>query len=390
MASKKKALILTYNRFPKGDAGAIRQETFAKMLYDMGYSVFVLGMGSFTGENVVECEKYSYLSLRNKNHDLYSKVKNFFGYARKLDLFLSKNQGWDLIFVTDLPIKAMNTALNYSKKNHCELICDRVEWYSSTEFKLRWFSPEYFRNDLKNRYYFTKRWKIVGISSFLTSYFEKKGRPALRIPVILDTEAYPCNKKCENNKTVIIYAGMPSLKDCFDQVIKAVDMVEKPEALEIRIIGVTDSQFVSLLSIHQEDCSRWKKVIRCLGRLPHDEVLKQYQEADYSILLRNSEQRYAKAGFPTKVPESLATGTPVICNLSSDLAYYLHDGENSIIVDGNVPEKIAQAINRAMRYSETEKRVMRDNARATAVNCFDYRRYKEKMADFIRNGANKQ
>ena len=389
MLSKKKALILSYSRFPKGDAGAMRQEAFAKMLNDMGYSVFVLGMGQFTGENAVNCEKYSYSSLRNKENDFYSKMNNFFGYAKKLDAFLSTSPKWNLLFVVDLPIKAMNTAYNYSKKNNCDLICDRVEWYSSSEFKLRWLSPEYFRNDLKNRYYFANGWKIVGISSFLISYFEKRGLSALRIPVILDTDTYPYDKKCNSKKTVIIYAGVPSRKDCFDQVIKAVDMVEKAQKLEIRIIGVTESQFISSMSISQEDWSRWKNVIHCLGRLPHDEVLNQYREADYSILIRNSEQRYAKAGFPTKVPESLATGTPVICNLSSDLAYYLYDGRNAVIVDEDTPERIAEAINRAMSYSEVEKCLMRENARKTAINSFDYRRYIERMKAFLEDGANK-
>ena len=79
MLSNKKALILSYSRFPKGDAGSIRQETFAKMLNDMGYSVFVLGMGQFTGENAVNCEKYTYVKIR--------KNKKFKGKKRKNEQF---------------------------------------------------------------------------------------------------------------------------------------------------------------------------------------------------------------------------------------------------------------------------------------------------------------
>ena len=111
MQLKKKALILSYNRFPKGDAGAIRQEAFAKMLHDIGYNVFVLGMGQYTGAISIKCEKYSYMSMRNKKSDFLSRLNNFFGYAKKLNEFLSSNQNWDLIFVVDLPINAMNVAL---------------------------------------------------------------------------------------------------------------------------------------------------------------------------------------------------------------------------------------------------------------------------------------
>ena len=387
MISKKKALILSYNRFPKGDAGAIRQETFAKLFYDMGYEVYVIGMGHYTGEQAVSCKQFKYLSFRNRGNDIVSRMRNFGGYAKKLAHFLSQTSHWDLIFVVDLPINAMNIALQYSKKEKSLLLCDRVEWYSSSEFNWKWFSPEYFRNDLKNRFYFNSSWKVIGISSFLSEYFEKKGLRTLRVPVILDVEEYSEKKIFVNEKTVIIYAGAPSRKDCFEQVVKAIEEIKEIDKLELRIVGVSESQFVSAMSIESDRWNKLSKVIRCLGRLPHDQVLKQYQEADYSILLRNATQRYAKAGFPTKVPESLATGTPVICNISSDLDMYLKDGGNAIIVGENSSGKVAEAICRAMNYSKEERENMRVQARQTAVDFFDYRKYVKQMEGFLTDGA---
>ena len=36
-----KALILTYNRFPEGDAGAVRQFAFAKIMSKLGYHTYL-------------------------------------------------------------------------------------------------------------------------------------------------------------------------------------------------------------------------------------------------------------------------------------------------------------------------------------------------------------
>jgi glycosyltransferase involved in cell wall biosynthesis len=85
--------------------------------------------------------------------------------------------------------------------------------------------------------------------------------------------------------------------------------------------------------------------------------------------------RYAKAGFPTKIVESLSCGTPPVCNLSSDLAMYLTHGENAVLADGHAPEQIKIALESAIQTSPEERKKLRRNARETAEKCFDYRQY---------------
>ena len=47
----KKAIIITENNYPEGDAGAVRQHAFAKMLSEMDYDVLVIGYGKPTKGN---------------------------------------------------------------------------------------------------------------------------------------------------------------------------------------------------------------------------------------------------------------------------------------------------------------------------------------------------
>ena len=43
-----KALLVTFDKYPNGDAGAIRVHMFAKILNEAGYETFVISMGKST------------------------------------------------------------------------------------------------------------------------------------------------------------------------------------------------------------------------------------------------------------------------------------------------------------------------------------------------------
>lgn len=381
----KKACIITYYRYPNGDAGSVRQHSFAKILIALGYEVYVIGMGSYTGNQILKYDNVSYTSFRNAGSSIVCKFHNFLGYSCKLRRFLNAHGKFDLLLVIDLPLAAMKGAEKYAKENECILIHDSVEWYSPEEFRLKWFSPEYFRKDLKNRFFFKKPWRIIGISTFLSDHYRNKGLKTIRIPVILDISNSELKKECPTDKTLIMYAGNPLAKDYFDQIIGAIETIDKEirEKIELQIYGISDSQFQKSFSISNQRWIELKKTVHCMGRVPRETVMDALSKAHYTILIRDPDKRYAKAGFPTKIPESLSTGTPVICNLSSDLGLYLQDEENAIIVRGQSPESIKAALERAVLIPEDKRTEMQKSAFETAKRFFDYNIYTSELGDFI-------
>jgi glycosyltransferase involved in cell wall biosynthesis len=122
--------------------------------------------------------------------------------------------------------------------------------------------------------------------------------------------------------------------------------------------------------------------VRVLGRIPQERVRDAYLAADFSVLLREP-VRYAHAGFPTKVPESLAAGVPVICNLTSDLGEHVHDGVEGLVCEGPSPSAFAAALRRAIDLPPTRRAAMRRAARAEAERSFDYRVYIDALARFF-------
>lgn len=382
-----RALIVTYNKTPNGDAGAVRQMVFAKMLQELGYNVLVVGMGASTLEtdDSMEYEGIPCKSLRNSDTSFLSKLDNYFGYKCKLSKILEQEDIFNLILVVDLPINAMRLIERYAKKNNTVIIHDSVEWYSPEEFKYGKFSSEYLRKDYRNRFFFRKPWRVVAISSYLENHFKNKNLATCRIPVIMDMKGYRFEKKCNQEKICIVYAGAPGKKDCFDQIIIAIKNLpeEIRKQFELIIIGVDDSFLIKNLKLSNEEWNQLRDTIKCLGRIPRGKVLEHLKSADYTILMRQSELRYAKAGFSTKVPESLLTGTPVICNISSDLALYLVDGENSIIASDNTAKAIENALIRAINIPAESRKEMQIEANNTAKRYFDYRLYINVFASLI-------
>jgi glycosyltransferase involved in cell wall biosynthesis len=120
-----------------------------------------------------------------------------------------------------------------------------------------------------------------------------------------------------------------------------------------------------------------------MGRIPREDVLRELSRSDFTVLIRSEEQRYAKAGFPTKFAESLATATPVISNATSDIADYLQDGVNGYLVSACSSEALTVALQKAICLTYEERVSMQQAARRTAEEYFDYARYKEPLKEFI-------
>lgn len=381
----KRALIVTHYRYPNGDAGSVRQHSFAKIYKELGYDVIVVGLGENTDFKVLTYDGVKYISFRNKKSDFITKVKNHLHFKKKLKNFLINIEDPDLIQAVNINRSIFAFLKKYSKKNGTKLVHDSVEWYSPEEFKLGRFSRAYKRNNNLNTKLLNKQFSVISISSFLEKHFSSKGINTVRIPVIMDIDSITCEKNTDSQKCVFLYAGSPGKKDYLAEIINAFALLsrEKLEKFQLRLIGIKKEQLVTLCGADAKDVEYIGNSLVCLGRLPREDVLENLSKADFTVLLRSETQRYAKAGFPTKVVESLATGTPVVTNLTSDLGMYLADGINAVISKDDSVNSFSVALEKALNLSFEEKKAMFVNSRKTAEENFDYKIYKEKILELL-------
>ncbi|MBR5236034.1 MAG: glycosyltransferase [Clostridia bacterium] len=378
----KNMVLITYDQYPNGNAGAVRQHVFAKAYMELGYTVTVIGMGISTQFAFSEFEGVKYISLRHEKTDALHKIQNKLLYKKKLKKIL-KSVCADAVMVIDIPLCAMQMVKKYTKKKNIPLIHDSVEWYSKEEFALRGFDHNYLHKDALNRRVINQDFRVIAISSYLQKHFEKKGIMTRRIPFVFDVANIAYEKELDKEKIVIVYAGSMGKKDYFAQIIDGLSLLlpEELSKFEFRILGITREGFINL----QGDCHKKLEYIgnalQFLGRVPRETVIEHLKEASFTILLRPDNLRYAKAGFPTKVSESLTYGTPVITNLTSDLHLYLKDGVNSLIAESLSAESVAKTLRRALALDGKTRQEMCYAARETAEKELDYRQFQAALEE---------
>lgn len=178
----------------------------------------------------------------------------------------------------------------------------------------------------------------------------------------------------------MIYAGSPGKKDALHLVVEGVTLVppEVRDRFEFRIIGATKEQF-----IEQNGEKNIPGNIAFLGSVPREQVIEELQRADFTTFLRDSNLRFVNAGFPSKLAESMSMGVPVITNLTSDLAIYLRNGDNCIIVEEFSGMAYAKALC-VVATLENDKLVsMHESSKETARNSFDFSNYVEDIEYLI-------
>lgn len=374
-----RALFVTLDKCPNIDAGAVRTHMIAKMLVDSQFDVTVISMGPYNDNGLDVVDGIKYISFRPKSNAIISKVVAYAIFHLKLKRFLNNNR-FDFIFHTQVD----ECTFKVIKKQHSKLVYDAVEWFSPEQFKNGAESHTYKLNNNYNTRYITGMHKVISISSYLYKNFCGRCIDSLLMPVVLDVKNIPY-KKCPGNKINIIYAGVPGKKDYLDVMIKAICLLKEEErsCLHFKIIGCSKQQFVTNTTLNKDEITQAEVIVEFLGRITRKDVLNEYKNADFSVLIRPAAARYAQAGFPTKLVESLSTATPVICNYTSDIDKYIQNMKNGIVVNGEDEYACLESLRCVISLDRKSILEMQKHARRTAEQYFDYRIYVNKMIEFI-------
>lgn len=366
-------LLISQYKFPEGDAGAVRIYNMGISLQQLGYSVIVIGLGKGAASKIKKKFKgIPFYTLRSKNKwDTYL-LYNF----RLLGLLrtIKKSNNIKAIILGTSLIDVFLFLKYYCALKNITFIKDVVEWYSPNQFKNGKFAIEYIQKNIENKYLIKKDVRVIAISKYLELYFTSKGCITTRIPIFFNTNEYNFIKK-PSSKLELIYAGSPGKKDYLFLILEGLSLLnqEDMEKIHFSLIGVDKEQLLSIISINIYE--KIKGILTIYGKIPREIVIQKLAESDFSVLLRDPNSRYAMAGFPSKVIESLLCGTPIICNYSSDLSDFLIDGYNSIIVEELTDKSILQSLKTALKLTIEEKCTKFRNARDTCDEKFDVINY---------------
>jgi glycosyltransferase involved in cell wall biosynthesis len=379
--------------FPEGDAAAIRTLSLARICRDLGYAVTVIGKGQLRSQDYHEetgrhhIEGIHYSTMNPKPVSARQRLRH---PIQRLRQSVSALEALDLEDARAVIINASGSARHvpfvsaFCRRRSIPLVCDVCEWYDPRQMNYGRLDPAYAAFWLVFHWALPRLRHLIVISRLLERHFEERGCDVIRIPPVLDPSQIPCADVTPRDHLVLLYAGLPGRKDLLTEFLVALASLQPDQRTGIvfRLLGPTRHDLVSLLGRSAGLLDVLGETVKPLGRVSRERVLAELQGAHFTVLLR-PDKRYANAGFPSKVPESLAAGAPILLNLTSDLEEYLGDGTAALRVRDCSQAEVTKALRRALELTEGELRELRHCARAKAEQYFDYRLYLDAFASFL-------
>ncbi len=230
---------------------------------------------------------------------------------------------------------------------------DCTEWYDDSQLRGGFLGSLRVLEFQKRMTWLLPRIRrIVTISHYLERYYRCRGCETVRVPPLVDTEASKWQgvrtERGESERLRIAYVGNPGAKDLLGNALCALPLLgNDARRIEYHVVGPTRLGVADCLGERREVLERYSGAIVCYGRMPHGEALAVAGRADFSVLLR-PDKTYAHAGFPTKVVESLALGTPVLTNPTSNIGEYVRDGHEGFLLTDESPAALVTGIRRAL------------------------------------------
>lgn len=355
--SEEKKVVLYIGGFqlPDKNAAALRVMSNAKALRDFGYDViFVNALVEYD----FSPRKTFYDGFETYEYKREAQREYLLSISR-IQRIIEKTEA-KIVIAYNYPAIALNRLRRYCKKHNVKCYADATEWYTPTG-NIVFRIIKGIDTELRMRYVHPRMDGIIAVSEYLYNYYKRKVK-TVKIPPLVDILETKWNILISDlhEGTRFIYAGSPSTqKERLDWIVDAVETFENGN-IHLDVVGLTEDQFNQMY-----ECSYEGSKVTFHGCVSNACVIKMIKESDWAIVLREN-SKVVRAGFPTKIPEAITCGTPVIANKFSNIDNYLNEN-NSILFDNmeQLDKVLKLAINKKMKVDE---------------KLFDYRNYEKDFA----------
>jgi len=390
-------------QFPEGNAAAFRVLGIAKALRATGWQI-VFGGGEqspraqdLRPDGVHEFEGFEYFSqneFRTEHLGPLARMRRYLQVGSNTVRWLRSQDAsglggiilYDGASLLQLRVGALAKSLGIP------LLVDHTEWYDPVGHVGGRFGLVRWDVELALRCLAPKAAGAFVISSHLERHFRRSACPALRVPPLLDLEQdkWRSLQRCDTQKhgLRLVFAGHAGNKDYVVNAIRGLaELGAEGKDVMLVMVGPTRGEFQDSLGGDAVLLERLAGQLEFSGRLPHREALQRLAQCDFSLMLRPN-ARYAHAGFPTKLVESLACGVPILGNATSDIGMYVHDGSEGIVMEDCSPAAFVGGLKKALLLTTDQRSEMRAKARRRAEESFDFRHWTRPLEKFVRGVIN--
>ncbi len=366
--------------YPDKDASAHRTLGNAKALRELGYNVVLIGCRKDETRSILNTKEiYDGFAIYYYPEPIsfkqwYAYITDFYPLRKVIDEMTVY-----AVILYNHPSISSKCIWKYCKARDIKVYADCTEWYDPHGYSIHalikridtWYRMRHINKKLDG---------IISISSYIQNYYQNYNCQTICVPPLIDKKSHKWDNSFmieDNPITQLVYVGNPGAgtKDKLGVIIEAMKRLEKDDPtfnIRFDILGMTESQFENAFKMKVDNCS----FVSFHGRKPNSEALDFIKKSDFTIFLRDN-NLVCTAGFPTKFSESIACGTPVLTNLSSDLGKYLKEGENGFILDSTNMNTLCETLRNALSIPKEHLNKMKNFCLKETT--FDYHSFVEEF-----------
>ena len=400
---KQKIVILAWATFPFGSASASRLRTFSKGLLENGVSVRLITTSRILYRDV-DYKEDSGLAWHGIHYECtngyhvpgkkYSLLSRTFKLARAIyrswaRLYRLIAQGeCTAVYIYGRSILSYGPAALIARCTGVPVLYDICEWFPADKFRWGWLNPTFIDDYCGRQLPRFLGNGVVAITSHIKEKYDEMLVPCILIPSLCDSNHQQPQGVARRRRSVdeiftMVYAGTCKPGDGFENLLSAVKkVVADGHLVRLHVVG-TDG-LSGLAASHRstsEEDPLLRDCVRFLGRVSDEQYPIVLQDADCLVLPR-PDNKIVRAAFPTRLPEFLSSGRPVLTTNVPDVPRYLIAGVHAEIVDGTDDSALAQGIVRLMGNPDRAEKIgLAGKQRCREV--FDYRPYMAELAALI-------
>lgn len=366
---------------PNGNACTNRVKAVIDIAEKLGYKNVIIGLANECNSDILKTfENYGNIDFYAKKYPrtAIEMSKRLFETGDLIKV-IESYEGEKIIIFVEYESFAMARMIKYCKKYNIKCVADCEEWYEKSSL----FFPANLAKDY-DTYYRTEKLhykikNIIAISHRFLNKYDNNNRNIVYLPVFVVKNDPKWALKDSKFAKDIVYVGNPGVnnsKERLDIVVEAFhNTLSQSNNYKLKIVGIDNEFYEKNLKIADSN-------IEVLGKKSHEECLEILKNSCFSLIPREA-TRKNNYGFPTKLSESLACGTPVITTDISDVANFINNGKNGYLVNECTVDGFSDIFK--IIDTLTDEDINEMKIKAKCDNLLISENYKEDFKKFLEN-----
>jgi glycosyltransferase involved in cell wall biosynthesis len=383
-----RVLILMPGTYPCGGADVSRMQKFARGLMACGDDVAIIAtQRSGAGDRQWQRDDHGVSYARVPISRGGSKLGRVLGRQLLPRRMLAKfrqvvaAETVDAVILYGPHLRLFRRIIGLCRRRGIAVAVECNEWYLRP-FNLS-LAPDFVDQAVFRRWMFPRCGGIIGISRLWEEHAAARGLRCLRVPALGEQEPSPVTQAA-GGRFRLTYMGLLAPRDMPQTLLEGVRRaVARGADVELVVIGNVDAVPTGRQARRQvaADPVLRDRVI-FTGYVTSEQVRQHLRDAGALVLLR-TQNREVRACFPTRLPEYLQTGRPVILSAVGDIPLYFEHGRDAwLLTEGDRPDELAEALVR-LSADAAEARRIGLAGQQTCIRQFGYLPHGRRIHDFL-------